>query len=325
MLIQIRPPWFVPESQVTPHSAYVDRRRFVAGLGLTAAASALGIGCATAGETGPKSGPVPESFAVTLPPFERSPRFPGGLPPATELTPREVAASHNNFYEITLDKDQVWRRAGTLKPTPWAVEVAGLVEEPRVFGLEDLLATMPIEERVYRFRCVEAWSMVVPWVGFPLSALLDAVKPTSKARFVSFQTLNDAAQLPGIDSQPWYPWPYHEALRLDEARNDLAMLAVGIYGEPLPNQHGAPIRLVVPWKYGFKSIKSVVRIELHETQPATFWNTVASDEYSFLGNVRPDQPHPRWSQRSERMIPTGERVPTRMFNGYQDLVGGLYG
>ena len=206
---------------------------------------------------------------------------------------------------------------------PWTIRVDGLCETPTTFGLEELLQ-LPIEERVYRFRCVEAWSMVVPWVGFPLRTLLERVSPLFSARFVRLVTLDDASRYPGVRSQDWYPWPYFEGLSMAEALHDLTMLAVGIYGHPLPNQHGAPCRLVVPWKYGYKNIKAIVHIELVESVPATFWNQLVPDEYDFLGNVRPDIPHPRWSQAEEREVPTGRRVPTRPYNGYAAQVAGLY-
>ena len=183
---------------------------------------------------------------------------------------------------------------------------------------------MPLVERIYRFRCVEAWSMVVPWTGFPLKALIEAARPTSKARYVRLETLHDPAQFPGITLQPWYPWPYFEGLSMAEAMSELTLIAAGIYGHPLPNQHGAPLRLVTPWKYGYKSIKAIVKIELLRRRPRTFWSQLVPEEYDFYGNVRPDVPHPRWSQATERILPTGERIATRMYNGYAEQVAGLY-
>ena len=300
---------------MTSESAWLNRRQLVAGLGLGVAASRL-IGCR------PK-GAIPTQYAYDLAPFERNPSFSGGLAPAESITPEWAAASYNNFYEFGTDKGRVWERARSLRVRPWTVEIGGLCHRPRTFDLDALLA-LPAEERVYRHRCVEAWSMVVPWVGFPLRSLLEAVDPMGDARFVGFESMGDEAQMPGITEQPWYPWPYFEALRIEEAVHPLAFVATGIYGHPLPNQHGAPLRLVLPWKYGFKSLKSVVRIDLVAEQPGTFWNELVPEEYSFLGNVRPDVPHPRWSQQSERMIPSGERVPTRMYNGYADQVASLY-
>ena len=300
----------------TPEEAWLARRAFMKTLGLGAAG--LTTGCVA----GPLSGsPLPESYPYALPAFQRNDAL--RIPQAADITEELVAASYNNYYEFTTEKDRVWVRAKDFQPTPWAVEVAGECEAPRTFDLDDLLK-LPHEERVYRFRCVEAWSMVVPWVGFPLKALLAKVKPTSKAKYVRLITLRDDLRYPGAAEQPWYPWPYFEALSMAEASHELTMLATGIYGHPLPNQHGAPVRLVVPWKYGYKNIKAIVRIELVEAKPRTFWSQLAGDEYDFDGNVRPDIPHPRWSQATDRMVPTGERVPTPMYNGYADQVAGLY-
>jgi sulfoxide reductase catalytic subunit YedY len=210
-----------------------------------------------------------------------------------------------------------------LTTDPWTVEVSGLVRHPQSFGLEDLLKKFPQQERIYRLRCVEAWSMVIPWEGFPLSLLLDEVQPLSDAKFVRFETLTRPSEMPGQDLK-WYPWPYTEGLRLDEAMHDLTILATGMYGEALPKPDGAPVRLVVPWKYGFKSIKSIIKIELVADQPGTFWNKLAPDEYGFYSNVNPDRPHPRWSQATERRIGELSRRPTLMFNGYADQVASLY-
>ena len=206
---------------------------------------------------------------------------------------------------------------------PWTVEVYGLVKQPKTYGIEDLLGKFTQEERIYRLRCVEAWSMVIPWSGFTLSSILKEVTPTSNAKYVRFESVYRPEDLPG-QASPFYPWPYQEGLRLDEAMNDLTILATGVYGEPMPNQNGAPIRLVVPWKYGFKSIKAVTKIELVEEQPSTLWNSVGSTEYGFYSNVNPERPHPRWSQASERRIGELKRRPTLMFNGYAEQVAGMY-
>jgi sulfoxide reductase catalytic subunit YedY len=217
----------------------------------------------------------------------------------------------------------VWRHTGDFRPAPWTVEVAGLVARPRTFDLDGLLRTFPLEERIYRHRCVEAWAMVVPWTGFPLAELVRHVQPLPAAthvRFVGFDRPEEAGHMASRS----LPWPYTEGLRLAEATNALAFVAVGMYGHPLLKQHGAPVRLVLPWKYGFKSAKSVVRIEFTDRQPATFWNTLAPHEYDFLANVDPEVPHPRWSQASERMLGTGERRPTLRYNGYGEWVAGLY-
>lgn len=238
------------------------------------------------------------------------------------LTDRVVAASYNNFYEFTSGKD-VWRRVGAFDVDPWTVEVTGLVARPRRYGLEDLLR-LQHEERLYRHRCVEAWSMAVPWVGFPLSLLLRSAEPAHAARYVRFLSFADPAQQPAVRDRPWDRWPYYEGLRLDEAMHDLTFVATGVYGRVLPKQHGAPVRIVVPWKYGYKSPKSVVRIELTAERPRTFWEDMAPSEYPFESNVNPHVPHPRWSQATERLIGTFDIRRTEPFNGYGDAVRALY-
>lgn len=238
------------------------------------------------------------------------------------VTREAIAARYNNFYEFTSGKD-VWRHVSALRTDPWSVEVSGLVAKPRVWTLEELLR-VPHEERVYRHRCVEAWAMVVPWSGFPLARLLLAAEPQHAARFVRFTTLHDPAQMPAVAARPWEKWPYTEGLRLDEAMHDLTLLVTGIYGHALPKQHGAPVRIVVPWKYGYKSPKSVVKIELVAEQPRTFWNDLAPFEYPFESNVDPTTPHPRWSQLTERLIGTTDIRRTEPFNGYGRLVRSLY-
>jgi sulfoxide reductase catalytic subunit YedY len=240
-----------------------------------------------------------------------------------ELTPFESVAGYNNFYEFTLSKTRVADLAAGFKTSPWEVEVGGLVNNPRTFGLEDLLA-FEQEERIYRMRCVEAWSMVIPWNGFPLSRLLQEVEPTSDAQFVRFETLYDPEQMPGLGN-PVLDWPYVEGLRLDEAMHDLTILATGLYGKDLLPQNGAPVRLVVPWKYGFKSIKSIVKIELVAERPVSSWMAASPREYGFFANVNPNVPHPRWSQASERVIGEGRRRETELFNGYGEEVASLYG
>jgi len=325
--VLLPPAWRLPESAVTPASVWMSRRDLLRGLGATGTAAGLAAGSALStlasgcALSTPRPDAIPTSYAWTLPPVLRNPAYADvGRP----LTAEAAAASYNNFYEFTTKKDEVWRLAGSLRPRPWTLEVSGACNKPQVFDLETLLARMPLEERIYRFRCVEAWSMVVPWTGFPLRALLDAVEPRHDANYVRLYTLNDPTELPGIATQPWYPWPYYEALTIAEAVHELTLLAVGIYGHALPNQHGAPIRLVTPWKYGYKNIKSIVRIELVDRRPPTFWSDLAADEYDFDGNVRPDRPHPRWSQASEKVLPTGESIPTLPYNGYAEQVAGLY-
>lgn len=242
------------------------------------------------------------------------------MDPATSF---EAITNYNNYYEFTVDKERVARLAKDFTTTPWQVEVGGLVNKPRTFSLEDILALGAEEERVYRMRCVEGWSMVIPWLGFPLSALLKAVEPMGSAKYIGFETVMRPEEMPGLDNY-LYPWPYVEGLRLDEAMHDLTILSTGLYGERLLPQNGAPLRLVVPWKYGFKSIKSIIKIDLLEKQPPTFWNMLAPDEYGFYSNVNPKHAHPRWSQATERRIGENMRRPTLMFNGYEEQVASLY-
>jgi sulfoxide reductase catalytic subunit YedY len=234
----------------------------------------------------------------------------------------EDITHYNNYYEFSTDKEAVNPYSQDFTTEPWTVEVSGLVNNPKTYGMEDLLK-FPQEERIYRLRCVEAWSMVIPWTGFTLASLLKEVEPTSDAKFVRFETVYRPEEMPGQKS-PFYPWPYQEGLRLDEAMHDLTILATGLYGMPMPNPNGAPIRLVVPWKYGFKSIKSIVKIEVVAERPSTLWNSIGSNEYGFYSNVNPERSHPRWSQASERRIGEFARRPTMMFNGYAEQVASLY-
>ncbi|MEM9067359.1 MAG: protein-methionine-sulfoxide reductase catalytic subunit MsrP [Myxococcota bacterium] len=303
---------------MTSEAVFLRRRELVRNLGL--AAGSLLVGCRETPAPRPVSVTAPSATTeVSLYPARRSRRYRVDR----ALTPPEVASRYNNFYEISTDKDDVWRLAEAMPLRPWGVEVVGSVHAPRTFSIDELERLVSLEERVYRFRCVEAWAMVVPWTGLPLRALLDRVRPLGSAHYVRFVTVHDT-RMPGIRNQPHYPWPYFEALRLDEAMNELTLLATGIYGRPLPPQHGAPVRLVVPWKYGFKSIKSIVRIEVLEERPSTFWSQLQPAEYGFVGNVDPATPHPRWSQAEERMIDTGARVPTQPYNGYGEWVASLY-
>ncbi len=307
----------IPSSQITPEHSYRSRRRFMKGAGVVAMAAVLaacgvpGAGNETAPPTsspGGASGPAPApGLADEL-----------GVPANTW----DQITSYNNFYEFTTSKTKVARMAEGYPTEPWKVEVGGLVENPRTFDLDDL-RKFEEEERIYRLRCVEAWSMVIPWQGFPLSRLLKAVKPLSKAKFVRFQTIYDPDNLPGQRSAV-YQWPYIEGLRMDEAMHDLTLLATGLYGQPLPMQNGAPVRLVVPWKYGFKSVKSIVKIDLVEEMPVSLWMAAAPNEYGFYANVNPDVNHPRWSQRTERRIGQRKRIETMMFNGYAEQVASLY-
>lgn len=253
-------------------------------------------------------------------PHLRNPEF----DPGWRLTDEKVASTYNNFYEFTLRKD-VHRRVGRFETVPWPIEVGGLVERPVTLDAAELMGRMALEERVYRFRCVEAWAMIVPWTGFAFRDLAAWVGPKPEARYVKFVTAAKPEQMPGIGDNPEYPWPYTEGLRLDEALHPLTWVATGVYGKPLAKQFGAPLRLIVPWKYGYKGGKSLVKIEFVAEQPGTFWETVQPREYPFESNVDPGVPHPRWSQATERMIDTGDRVRTRKYNGYGEQVAALYG
>lgn len=311
--------WEIPEREATPEADYLDRRRFLKGMGALALfGAAWSMGCVDDADRSEAPKQLSEAEKKI---------FPAKLNTAftldRELTAEKVAAGYNNFYEFSGNKEEPRILAQKLETRPWKVEVTGLVAKPRIFDIDDLLRLMPIEERLYRFRCVEAWAMAVPWTGFPLSALLDQVQPSSKATHVRFTTFHKPFVATGQLSF-WYPWPYTEGLTLHEAMNELTFMAVGIYGHPLPKQHGAPLRLVTPWKYGYKSAKSIVKIELLAEQPATFWATLQGLEYNFDANVNPRIPHPRWSQASEKMIGTGEEKLTRLFNGYGDHVAHLY-
>ncbi len=291
----LRRPDDIPASEITDERLYQSRRRFLERTSLALAA--------TAGTLLPRSASA------------RSRQ--------DEPTPLEDVISYNNFYEFGTGKDDPAKHAHTMRTRPWTVAVEGEAHRPRSFDIDELWRMFTPEERVYRLRCVEAWSMVIPWLGFPVRDLLTLVEPTSHARFVEFTTLLDPEQMPG-QRRNVLPWPYVEGLRLDEAMHPLALLAVGLYGKALPNQNGAPIRLVVPWKYGFKSVKSIVRIRLVREQPTTTWNAVAPREYGFYANVNPEVDHPRWSQARERRIGELRRRETLMFNGYAEQVASLY-
>jgi sulfoxide reductase catalytic subunit YedY len=303
----------VLSSEITSKSQYLSRRDFLRAAGIVTG-TALLAACA------PKVSEQAAGSATEVP-----------APSANAMTDElgnpvnsyKEITNYNNFYEFSTDKQAVAGLSKDFKTNPWTVEVYGLVNNPKTYGIEDLLKMFPQEERIYRLRCVEAWSMVIPWNGFPLASLLKEVDPTSDAKYVRFETIFNPSEMPGQKS-PFYPWPYQEGLRLDEAMNDLALLATGLYGEMMPNPDGAPIRLVVPWKYGFKSIKSIVKIELVDYQPETLWNTVAPNEYGFYSNVNPNVSHPRWSQTTERRIGELGRRDTLMFNGYADQVAYLY-
>ncbi len=300
----------IRSSEITPETVYLSRRKFLAGLGALATGAVLSACGVPGASPAPTQAPSPKIGA-------------GADELADPLTTYDAITHYNNFYEFSTDKEPIAQLAQGLKTTPWTVEVGGLVNQPKTFGVQDLLKKYTQEERIYRLRCVEAWSMVIPWTGFSLAALLKEVEPTSKAKYVRFETLYDPKQMPG-QTAGWYKWPYVEGLRLDEAMHSLTILATGLYGKPLPPQDGAPIRLVVPWKYGFKSIKSIVRIDLVEEQPISLWMAAAPNEYGFYANVNPDVPHPRWSQATERRIGELSRRKTLPFNGYAEQVAQLY-
>jgi sulfoxide reductase catalytic subunit YedY len=316
-------PWEVPEREVTPERVGLSRRRWLKLAGVALAGAAAG-GAWWWYEHGGSDDDVLAAGRVASPAPEVFPAKANGrfADLDRDLTAEADAARYCNFYEFTSTK-RVWRSVGKFRPVPWAVEVTGLVRRPRTFDLADLLRLFPQEERRYRHRCVEAWAMAVPWTGFPLRELLKKADPLGSAkyvRFVSFERPDEASH----QRDRSLPWPYTEGLTVEEADNELAFLATGMYGHALLKQHGAPVRLVVPWKYGFKSAKSLARIELTEERPATFWNTVQPDEYGFSANVDPAVPHPRWSQKTERMLGTGERRPTQVYNGYGEWVAHLY-
>jgi methionine sulfoxide reductase catalytic subunit len=307
----IKPTPDLRESDVTPHALYLRRREFIgtAGAGVAAAATGLVI-------AGPASAQNPSAQKLE------------NLKKSTFSTDEKMnsyrdVTTYNNFYEFGLDKGDPARYAGSLKPRPWTVKVEGECAKPGTYNIDDILKWFPLEERIYRMRCVEAWSMVIPWNGFPLADFVKRMEPTSKAKYVEFKTLVDFKQMPG-QTEPALQWPYREGLRMDEALHPLAMLAVGLYGAVLPNQNGAPIRLVVPWKYGFKGIKSIVSVRFVEKEPLNTWQQTRADEYGFFANVNPDVDHPRWTQKTERRIGEFFRRKTLPFNGYADQVASLY-
>jgi len=306
-----RPDWAISEALATPEDVYVNRRSILQGMGLgamSAAALTAMPGVAKA-ETDP---------TADLYPAKRNETYKLDRP----LTPEDLNLTYNNFFEYGSEK-QIYSAAQRLQTRPWNIEIGGMVEKPFTIAFDDLVRKFPLEERLYRHRCVEAWSMTVPWTGFPLSKLVELSKPLSSAKYLHFETFLDPAMAPG-QKQVWYPWPYVEGVTVDEAANDLAFVVTGAYGKPVAKQMGAPIRLALPWKYGFKSIKSIRKITFSDKRPETFWHAILPNEYGFWANVNPDVPHPRWSQAKERILQTGEEVPTLIFNGYGDQVAHLY-
>ncbi|HEX2996074.1 MAG TPA: protein-methionine-sulfoxide reductase catalytic subunit MsrP [Anaerolineales bacterium] len=300
----------IPSSEITPEEVYLNRRRFLQAMGIVGAGALLAA-CgvrSTASPTPESTQPVASGLTDDL---------------GDSANSYDEITNYNNYYEFTTMKEGVAPASANFKTSPWTVEVGGLVNKPRTFGVEDLQKMFTLEERIYRLRCVEAWSMVIPWQGFPLSQLLNEVEPMASAKYVGFVTVTSPDEMPG-QKEIFYPWPYTEGLRLDEAQHDLTILATGLYGKTLPPQNGAPLRLVVPWKYGFKSIKAIVKIDLLEKEPTTFWSSIAPDEYGFYANVNPNVSHPRWSQASERRIGEVGRRKTLPFNGYAEEVASLY-
>lgn len=321
----IKKPLKIRSSEITPESVYLNRRSFMKGVASLGAISAA------------------PAWALQMPSDANDlPRYPGPqwiqpkiasakttIVAEDEVAPYEAVITHNNFYEFGTGKQDPFRRAQDFNTDPWKVEIAGEVDKPGTYNLEDLLSGVDLEERIYRLRCVEAWSMVIPWIGFPLNKLISRFQPNSKAKYVEFLTLEDSQQMPGQRGLfSSLDWPYREGLRMDEAMHPLTLMAVGVYGNAMPPQNGAPLRLIVPWKYGFKSVKSIVSINFRETMPDNTWRTTAPGEYGFYANVNPTVDHPRWSQATERRLPAGLFSPrvieTQMFNGYADEVASLY-
>ena len=311
MLIKVKRGWELPESAVTPEHVYLNRRAFmgVAAAGTIAGGALLRGRVALADETEAWDGLYPVATNET---------YQAGR----ELTPEELVTTYNNYYEFGSSKE-IAVRAQALNVRPWTVTIDGLVEQEMTLDVDDLLQRVSLEERIYRHRCVEAWSITVPWSGFPLSQLVEIARPLGSAKYLQMTTFLDPEVAPG-QNQTWYPWPYVEGLTMAEATHDLAFMVTGQYGKPLPKQNGSPLRLSTPWKYGFKSVKSIVNFHFTEERPLTFWEEINSNEYGFWANVNPEVSHPRWSQAFERILHTGDRVPTVIYNGYGDYVADLY-
>lgn len=316
MLIKVKRGWELPERDVTPEDVFFNRRDIVKALGIApaiaATASVLPAGMAFATESDPSAGlyPVPRNGKYTV---DRA------------LTEEIEATTYNNFYEFGSHK-QISKAVQRLEIRPWNIKIDGLVEKEFEIGIDDLLKQVSLEERVYRFRCVEAWAMTVPWSGFAMKQLVELAKPLSGAKYIQMETIaEDKAQMPGL-RQFWYPWPYTEGLTMEEATNEMAFMVTGLYGKPVPKQNGAPLRLATPWKYGFKSIKSIVRFTFTDEKPKTFWESLQDKEYGFWANVNPAVSHPRWSQASEWQLggSQNDRVPTRLYNGYEEFVAHMY-
>jgi sulfoxide reductase catalytic subunit YedY len=319
MLIKRNPSWFLPESEATPEELFFSRRSLLRGAGTVALGGVLASCNNTAAPAQPvSSGKGPQTSSLY--PFKRNPAYTLDR----DLTAEKVATSYNNYYEFGTSKDEPATKAQDFPISPWTVTFDGMVEKPFKTDFDSLLKAMPREERLYRHRCVEAWSMAVPWSGFPMKALVDYAKPLSGARYVQMTSFKDTAHAVGQERYFYWPWPYVEGLTIAEATNELAFMVTGIYGHSLPKQNGAPLRLAVPWKYGFKSTKGIVKFTFTDKQPETFWNNLGPNEYGFWANVNPKVAHPRWSQATEEVIGTNKRVPTQIFNGYGEQVASLY-
>jgi sulfoxide reductase catalytic subunit YedY len=303
MLIKRLRGWEIPEREVTQETLVLRRRD---ALGTAAALSVAALAGALPG--------VARADTATV---ARNPKYTVDR----ALTAEKDATTYNNYYEFS-DYKNLWKEAQVLKQRPWSVSLEGMVAKPRTLDLDDLLKQVQVEERIYRHRCVETWAMTVPWTGFPLSQLVKLAEPAGSAKYLVFETIQDKS-MPGLGA-PYYPWPYIEGLTMAEANNDMAFMVTGLYGKPVPPQNGGPLRLAVPWKYGFKSAKAIVKISFTDKRPKTFWGEIQPSEYGFWANVNPDVPHPRWSQATERLLGSDERVPTKLYNGYAEFVGGLY-
>lgn len=318
MLIKRRRGWEIPENQATPEAMFLNRRAFLAGGGAVAASLGTAGGAITGMGLFAGKARAADDPSAHLYPAMRNEAFVLDR----DVTPEEVNSTYNNFYEFGSHK-RIFEAAQALPIRPWEVRIDGLVDKEMTLGIDELLAKVQVEERLYRHRCVEAWAMAIPWSGFALADLVRLASPTSAAKYLRMETFHDPDVASG-QRQSWYPWPYVEAVTLAEATNDLAFLVTGAYGKPLAKQFGAPLRLALPWKYGFKSIKSITRFTFTDARPKSFWEQTGPGEYGFWANVNPEVPHPRWSQASERLLGSDERVPTQLFNGYGEQVAGLY-
>ncbi len=321
MLVRVKKSWETSEAAVTPERVYLNRRTLMRGMAGLIAGGGLAA-CGNEAETSPPSVPTAGTPQIDAPSlsFVHNDDYVAGR----DVTAESITARFNNFYEYGSHKTIADAADAELRPRPWQIVIDGLVEKPIRLDVDELIARMTLEERIYRHRCVERWAMVVPWIGFPVKKLVAMARPLGSAKYLRMETFGDPALASGIRDQSGYPWPYIEGITIPEAQNDLPFLVVGAYGKVVPNAMGAPIRLHLPWKYGFKSIKSIVRFTFTEQRPVGFWEAVNASEYGFWANVNPEVPHPRWSQASEQLLGTDEVVPTTLFNGYAEVVAGLY-